>query len=186
MAYKILGKGMDRMPNFAFKMMAFMFSIRDRFISLDKLLDDFHIRRGQTIVDYGCGPGTYIMKASELVGPEGKVYAADIHELAIKAIQKRIEKEHINNVTGLVAADGKCPLDDNTADIVYALDMFHMVGNPDPFLKELCRILKKGGMLYIDNGHQTREEAKKKIHASLVWEIVEENKKYMTCNPIKG
>ena len=87
MKNKMCGKGMDRMPNIAFRMMALVFKIRDKFVSLDKLLNEFNITKGQTIVDYGCGPGSYISKASELVGPEGRVFAVDIHELAIEAIK---------------------------------------------------------------------------------------------------
>ena len=62
-------------------------------------LDGFGIKRGQTVVDYGCGPGSYLRRASELVGPEGRVLAVDIHELAIKAVMRRIDKEQLSNVT---------------------------------------------------------------------------------------
>ncbi|MCP4757005.1 MAG: class I SAM-dependent methyltransferase [Proteobacteria bacterium] len=178
------GKGIDRMPDWAFRGMSLIFKIRDMFVSMDGLLDEFGIDSGQTIVDFGCGPGSYIKKASELVGPEGKVFAVDIHELAIKAVNKRIKKENLDNVAGLVAVDGKCPLDNDVADLLYALDMFHMVGNPDAFLKELNRITKPNGFLFIDNGHQPREEAKSKINTSTAWTIVEENKRYMKCSPI--
>ncbi len=76
-------------------------------------------------------------------------------------------------------------MDDNCADLVYALDMFHMVGDPDSFLKELCRIAKAGGDLFIDNGHQSREVAKEKIIASGAFEIAGETPKYMKCKPVK-
>ncbi len=63
--------------------------------------------------------------------------------------------------------------------------MFHMVANPDAFLKELNRISRPDGILYIDNGHQKRAEARTKINASGAWEIIEENSHYMKCRPIK-
>jgi len=47
------------MPDRAFKMMALMFKIRDILVHRDKILDEFGIRQGQRIVDYGCGPGSY-------------------------------------------------------------------------------------------------------------------------------
>jgi len=185
MRLNILGKGMDRMPDLAFRMMALTFKIRDIFIHKDKVLDEFDIRQGQSVVDYGCGPGSYIRKASKLVGTEGKVYAVDIHELAIEAVKKLIRKENLHNVTALVVSKGRCPLDDNSIDLIYALDMFHMVANPNTFLKELNRISKPDGILYIDNGHQKRAEARTKINASEAWKIIEENPRYMKCRPIK-
>ncbi|MCP4604781.1 MAG: class I SAM-dependent methyltransferase [Proteobacteria bacterium] len=178
------GKGVDKMPGLAFRVMSAMFWVRDKFISLDKLLDEFDIREGQTVVDFGCGPGTYIEKASALVGESGKVLAVDIHPLAIKAIEKRAAKKRLANITGHVAGVGTCPLADDTADVIYALDMFHMVAEPGPFLKELNRIAKPGSLLYIDDGHQPRAESKGKIAASGIWEIVTENKRFMKCRAI--
>jgi len=181
----IFGKGMDRMSDPAFRLMALMFRIRDIFVHRDKVLDEFGIRPGQRIADYGCGPGSCIRKASERVGKEGKVYAIDIHELAVEAVRKRIEKEKLSNVTALVAANGICPLENHSIDLIYALDMFHMVANPEAFLKELHRISKPDGVLFIDNGHQRRDAARTKILASGAWEIVQENSRYMKCRPVQ-
>jgi ubiquinone/menaquinone biosynthesis C-methylase UbiE len=185
MRVNIFGRGMDRMPDLAFRIIALMFKIRDTFIQKDKLLDEFGIHQGQSIVDYGCGPGSYIRKASELVGTGGNVYAIDIHELAIESVKKRISRENLHNVTALVASKERCPLSDNSINIIYALDMFHMVANPIIFLKELNRICKPDGILFIDNGHQKRDTAKTKINASEAWKIMEEKRRYMKCRPIK-
>ncbi|HVO67153.1 MAG TPA: class I SAM-dependent methyltransferase [Syntrophales bacterium] len=185
MRVNIFGRGMDRMPDLAFRIIALMFKIRDIFIQKDKLLDKFGIRQGQSVVDYGCGPGSYIRKASELVGTGGRVYAIDIHELAIESVKKRISKENLHNVTALAASKERCPLNDDSIDLIYALDMFHMVANPTIFLKELNRISKPDGILFIDNGHQNRDKAKTKINSSGTWEITEERQRYMKCRPIK-
>jgi ubiquinone/menaquinone biosynthesis C-methylase UbiE len=181
----IFGNNMDRMPRVAFRMMKWMFDIRDRFVSVGSLLDQFGIQKGQTVVDYGCGPGSYLRHASELVGPEGRVLAVDIHELAVEAVKKRIVKERWSNVSAVLTDGRETPLTDDIADIIYALDMFHMVSQPDVFLKELNRISKPQGFLFIDNGHQSRREARSKIEASGLWQIVKETKRYMTCRPLK-
>jgi ubiquinone/menaquinone biosynthesis C-methylase UbiE len=185
MRVNIFGRDMDRMPDLAFRIMALMFKIGDIFLQKDKLLDEFGIRQGQSVVDYGCGPGSYIRKASELVGTGGKVYAIDIHELAIESVKKRISKENLHNVTALVASKERCPLNNSSIDLIYALDMFHMVANPVIFLKELNRISEPEGILFIDNGHQKRDKAKTKINSSGSWKITEERPRYMKCRPIK-
>jgi ubiquinone/menaquinone biosynthesis C-methylase UbiE len=71
MKNRMFGYKMDRMPNFAFRMMVAIFRIRDMVGSADTLLEEFDIREGQTVVDYGCGPGSYIARASKLVGDNG-------------------------------------------------------------------------------------------------------------------
>jgi ubiquinone/menaquinone biosynthesis C-methylase UbiE len=180
----LFGNGMDRMPDVAFMVMSAIFKVRDKIFAVDKLLDQFEIRKGQTVVDYGCGPGSYIKKASQLVGDNGQVIAVDIHELAIKSVEKRISNENLTNITGHVAENGVCPLADRTADVIYALDMFHMVSDPGSFLQELRRISKPSGFLFIDNGHQSRHKAREKIIASKKWEIIDENNRFMKCRPI--
>ncbi len=118
------------------------------------------------------------------MGDKGKVLAVDIHPLAVKAIEKRSAKERLDNVQGLIVDGGKCPLPDDTADIIYALDMFHMVGDPGAFLTELHRIAKPDGVLFIDDGHQPRKESKEKIEAVGIWELAAENKRFMKCRPM--
>ena len=185
MRLTISGKGMDRMPGFAFQMMKLLFDIRDLFIPVSSLLDQFGIEPGQTVVDYGCGPGSYIKRASELAGPQGRVFALDIHKLAVKAVTKRAAQEGLTNVTAIVTDHNWCSLKGETAHVIYALDMFHMVSDPRGLLEDWNRIIKSSGSLFIDNGHQSREEARSKIIDSGYWELVEERKSYMKWRPVK-
>ncbi len=184
MKARIFGKGLERIPNSLFRVMSLIFVIRDRLTAPWSILDRFNITRGQTVVDYGCGTGSYLRRASELVGSEGRVLAVDVHELAIKAVLRRIERERLGNVTVLLAEADKPFIPEESADVIWALDMFHMVRDPDAFLKGLYRICKGKGVLYIDNGHQARREARTKIISSRMWEIAEENKRYMKCIPV--
>ncbi|MEW5922700.1 MAG: class I SAM-dependent methyltransferase [Candidatus Zixiibacteriota bacterium] len=177
-------KNPDRMSNVSFAAMSFVFKIMDLFHSPVKKIDSFGIRDGMTIVDYGCGPGRYIERASQLVGTGGKVYAADVQELAIATIKKKMTKLRLTNVEPVVINGYSCPIESHVADMIYALDMFHMVKNPGEFLKELHRIIKNDGFLIIEDGHQPRAKSKDKIIASGVWHISEENDKYLKCQPV--
>lgn len=180
------GKNRGIKSDLGFRIMSWIFVVRDRFMSPWKILDKFGIQKGQTVVDYGCGPGSYLKRASELVGPKGTVVAVDVHKSAIKAVRERILKERLTNVTPVRAEINKSSLKDKTANVVYALDMFHMVAKPDIFLRELSRICKDKGFLFIDNGHQSRKEARSKINSSGAWKIDAENRRYMKCVPIKN
>jgi ubiquinone/menaquinone biosynthesis C-methylase UbiE len=181
---KLSGNNMDRMPDIAFRGMSFLFSIWGIFASPGKKLRKFGINPGNTVIDFGCGPGNYIKEASSLAGEKGVVYAADIHELAIKSIDKRIAKYNLANVKTVLVKDYKCGIPDNAADVIYALDMFHMVKKPDIFLKEMHRMLKKNGRLIIEDGHQPRKAVKQKIRATNLWKIKEETTDWLVCVPI--
>lgn len=177
------GNEMDRMPNWAFKMMAFMFNIGDLIKPPNKKLDPFKIQRGQTVIDYGCGTGRYLKPASDLVGDTGTVYAVDIHGLAIESAYKMIKKYNLNNVHPILT-DGKTDrIPAQIADVIYALDMFHMVRNTKGFLKELNRITKPEGVLFLEDGHQPRTLAREKVNNSGCWEILEETKGFLKCGP---
>ena len=178
------GNEMERMPNAAFKLMSLMFKIIDVFYSFEKRISHFGIKEGLTVIDYGCGPGRYLREVSRLVGEKGKVYAADIHPLAIKSVKEKIEKYNLENVEPVLTNGYSCDINEHTADVIYAVDMFHMIKEPTPFLKELHRLLKKDGFLIIDNGHQSRNKTKMKISNSKVWDIAEESKDHLRCTPV--
>ncbi len=174
----------EKMSEKSFKMMTFTFKIVDFiFRYIDKRVRKFGIVEGMTIVDYGCGPGRYTIRFAKLVGQSGKVYAVDIHELAIEAVKSKMEKLKFGNIIPLLVTGYKSDIPNNVADMVCAIDMFFIIKQPTEFLKELKRITKKEGILIIDDGHQSRSETKEKILNSEVWEIIEETRDHLKCRP---
>ena len=176
------GSEMDRMPDWAFRIMTFMFDVADFFGSSEKKLDLFDIRPGQTIIDYGSGTGRYLRRAAELAGENGQVYAVDIHPLAIASAFRMIEKHNLKNVTPVLTDGISVEISSHTADIIFALDMFHMVKDTGVFLKELSRLLKTTGTLYLEDGHQPRNLTRAKVMKSGCWEIMSETKTFIKCS----
>ena len=56
------------------------------------------LEEGFTVIDIGSGSGSITVEAALLVGKEGKVYAIDKDEEAIKLTKENIKKFHISNV----------------------------------------------------------------------------------------
>jgi ubiquinone/menaquinone biosynthesis C-methylase UbiE len=185
MENRLFGNEVERMPDFAFSLMKIFFKVYYFLKPPDKYLKRFGIRPGSTVIDYGCGPGACLKAASKLVGKNGTVIAADIHEMAIAAVEKLIKKKNLLNVKTVLTGGNNSAINNDTADLIYALDMFHMVKETDPFLKELCRIIKKDGILVIEDGHQPRSETKEKILRSSAWKIIGEEKRFLKCIPLK-
>ena len=177
----------ERMSDFSFRGMEFLFRIIDFvYPYIDKRVQNFGIQPGMTVVDYGCGPGRYATKFANLVGDNGRVFAVDIHELAIEGVKKRIQKQGLKTITPILAKGYDSGIPDGTADIVCAIDMFFKITDPSAFLKELRRITRPEGFLVIDNPHESRKETKRKIAASGYWEITEESKDHLKCKPVSA
>ncbi len=173
------------MPDLVFRLMNLIMNVMEVFHArTDRRVQTFGIKPGMTVVDYGCGPGRYTVRFSKLVGNKGRVYAVDIHELAIAAVNQKIEKLGLQNVMPVLAHGYSTGLPDHTADVVCALDMFFMIKQPTEFLRELARVTKPDGRLVIDDGHQPRELTKKKILASGLWAIEQETDDHLTCKTV--
>lgn len=169
-----------------FKMMQALYGFTDAmFPYVTARAKSFGVAPGMTVVDYGCGPGRYTVEFAKLVGAEGRVYAIDIIEIAIRETEKRLE---LNNITGknivVKLVDGyESGLPTGTADIVCAVDMFHHV-DPAPFLKEAHRIAKRYGVLIISGGHQSRKSIKKLVGASGLWKLAPRRSRFLTFQKI--
>ena len=172
------------MSNSSFRMMILLFDIIDFFYPhVAKRARRFGIAEGMTGVDYGCGPGRYTVNLAALVGERGKVYAIDIHDLAVETVKKRIAKRNLKNVQPILIEGYNSTLPNETADVVCAIDMFFMIKSPSEFLAEIKRIVKKNGILAIDDGHQPRVATKQKILDSGLWDIFEETPDHLKCRP---
>lgn len=169
------------MPDWAFRAMAWWFRMIDRFSPRKDRLAAFGIREGNTVVDYGCGPGRHLEEASKRVGPAGRVYAVDIHDLAIEQVRETVREKGLGNVTPVLAQGYSVDLPDGVADLVYALDMFHGVANPVAFLAEIRRITAEGGVLILEDGHQPRSRTEEKLTLSPHWRIDREEKDFLRC-----
>ena len=174
----------DKMPSLLFRLMCLTFAIVDfLYPHLDRRIARFGIKEGMTVVDYGCGPGRYTTRFSRLVRDMGKVFAVDIHELAIEAVKAKAVKHDLANVEPILVSGYDSTIPDHEADITCAIDMFFLIREPTEFLGELRRITKKEGFLIIDDGHQSREATKRKIADSGHWVVREETRDHLKCTP---
>ena len=175
----------ERMADWAFKAMCVAFDVIDFFYpNWDRRIDRFGLKKGMTVVDYGCGPGRYTVRFAKRVGTSGKVYAVDIHELAIEEVKKKAAQLGLKNIKTSLAKGYDSGLPDSIADVVCAIDMFFGIQGPVSFLRELHRIVKPEGFLIVDDGHQTRKTTLRKLAMSPLWSIEQETKDHLKCRPV--
>ena len=113
------------MPALMFKGMSFILKIRDIFKPRDVVLREVDIKPDFKVLDFGCGPGSYVTCTSKCVGESGKVFALDIHPLAVKKVKKTAQKLGLSNVE-TICSDCQTGLKDNEIDMVFLYDIFHI------------------------------------------------------------
>jgi len=149
---------MDKpMSNFLFQFMSVGYKFRDFFLPRKNILEEVGIKPGFHVLDYGCGPGSYITPLAELVGESGKIYALDIHPLAIQKVQGIVSKKQLANVETILS-DCKTGLPDHSLDMVLLYDIFHHLSDPGVVLRELHRVLKPDGILSFSDHHMRENE----------------------------
>ncbi|MFW9818995.1 MAG: class I SAM-dependent methyltransferase [Candidatus Thorarchaeota archaeon] len=155
-----------------FKFMEKYFKKRDKKYPPYKKIEKTKITKGSVILDYGCGPGSYSIAAAEVVGNTGKIYAADIHPLAIESVEKRAKENNLTNIETILT-DCDTKLENESVDFVLLLDIYHDLSNPEKILKELHRVLKSNGSLYVDDHHFKNDEIIGKITNTGLFRFIE-------------
>ncbi len=146
------GTDKQKMPRIGFAIMKTVLTLRSLFKKPERTLREMGLQKGQTVLDYGCGIGSFSIPAAKLVGDDGVVYALDIHPLAIRAVEKEIKKKRISNVKTILSAR-ETGLPDESVDVVLLYDVFQMISDKAKLLEELHRVLKSGGPLFATAEH---------------------------------
>ncbi len=156
----------EPMSDSHFKFMSFGYVFRDLWHgNLRAKLEKIGIGEGQTVLDFGCGPGSYTIPAAKIVGEKGKVYALDIHPLAIEAVEKKARKKKLTNITA-IPSHGDTGLPDESVDVVLLYDTIHMIKDKPALLKELQRVLKADGFLSVTDHHLEANEISEVVEGS--------------------
>jgi ubiquinone/menaquinone biosynthesis C-methylase UbiE len=162
--------------NLDFKLMSLAYKFRDFFFPRIKILGEAEIKPGSHVLDYGCGPGSYIIPLAELIGKSGKIYALDIQPLSIQMVQSISLKRDLRNIE-TIYSDCKTGLPDNSVDVVLLYDTFHDLDAPNEILKELHRVLKPNGILSFSDHHMKGNEIVPKISSGGLFRLLRKDKR---------
>jgi ubiquinone/menaquinone biosynthesis C-methylase UbiE len=120
-----------------------------------ELLERIGIRRGQTVLDFGCGYGAYTIPVARIVGAQGRVYALDKDKEALDGLMQKAGSAGLKNIERMETS-GKLEIElaGETADVVLLFDVFHsfyfpQAGDRRRLLDEICRIMKPSAFLSI-------------------------------------
>jgi precorrin-6B methylase 2 len=91
-----------------------------------ELLRQLGIRPKQTVLDFGCGSGTYTITAARIVGAQGMVYALDKDGEALDELMQKATSVGLKNIERMeTLGEVDIELKDESVDAVFLFDVFH-------------------------------------------------------------
>ncbi len=103
---------------------------------------------GETVLDYGCGPGHDTVGFLLFSNP-AKVVAMDVSHLALELARQRISLHGIDSrrVALIETSDSapQLPLETGSVDYINCGGVLHHVSHPETILREFARVLRDGG-----------------------------------------
>jgi ubiquinone/menaquinone biosynthesis C-methylase UbiE len=125
---------------------------RDVWQRPEQIMDALQIAEGSVVADLGAGSGWFTIRLARRVGPNGKVYAEDIQQPMVSAMNLRIKREGFEKIVVTVLGSPSDPrLPRSAIDAALIVDSYHEMEEPVVLLRNLAASLKPGGRLGIVN-----------------------------------
>jgi arsenite methyltransferase len=107
------------------------------------------IEPGQVVLDLGCGAGTDLLIAAQMVGPEGRAIGIDMTLTMLERARESATEMGLENVElheGLIES---LPVPDGSVDVVISNGVIDLVPDKDAVFTEIDRVLRPGGRLQV-------------------------------------
>lgn len=129
---------------------------RERWDKTSENIYSLGLREGDSIIDFGCGPGYFTFKFADIVAEKGHVYGIETNEQHINYVKDYIKKYHINNIDVFeYYPDGWGLKSSTKVDVVFMCSLYHILyavltdGERDIFIEYIKKYLKEDGRLII-------------------------------------
>ena len=120
-----------------------------------EVLQQIGIRKGQTVLDFGCGYGTYTIPVAKVINEQGRVYALEKDKEALDELMQRAQAAGLKNIERMeTSGELEIELNDESVDVVLLFDVFHSFYFPQArdrrrLLGEIYRIMRPSAFLSI-------------------------------------
>ena len=140
----------------------------------DRVLDGY-IHTGDTVLDFGCGPGYFTLPMARMVRESGRVVAVDVQEEMLSILHRRAEEAGLARRIRIHRSLPDSLAINGSLEVAFALayHVLHETGNQGQILGELAGILRRNGLLliaeprYVVNRAEFRATIEKAVGAGL-------------------
>jgi ubiquinone/menaquinone biosynthesis C-methylase UbiE len=120
---------------------------RRKWLDPEAILEMTGLGSGMTFADIGCGEGYFAIPAARIVGPAGRVIAADINPDSVETLKVNAAKERLANVEAYAGGAETLVPCGACADIAFLGTVLHDFEDPAAALRNIFEVLKPGGRL---------------------------------------
>lgn len=114
------------------------------------LLEPAELAPGQTVIDYGCGPGGLAVELARRVAPDGLVHGVDLNKAFLERARLRAKRDGVEARIEWHHTDGdRIPLDARLADRLVCKNVMEYVPDVAATLAEFHRVVKPGGLAHV-------------------------------------
>jgi len=124
------------------------------------------VEPGAVVLDLGCGAGTDLLIAAQMVGPAGRAIGVDMTPSMLEVARASARGMGLGNVELHAALIEALPLEDASVDVVISNGVIDLVPDKDAVFDEIDRVLRPGGRLQVADvviHHEVSEDARKRI-----------------------
>jgi arsenite methyltransferase len=101
------------------------------------------------VLDLGCGAGTDLLIAAQMVGPEGRVIGVDMTPAMLERAGSSAREMGLADVDLHESPIETLPLDDASLDVVISNGVIDLIPDKEAVFAEIDRILRPGGRLQL-------------------------------------
>jgi ubiquinone/menaquinone biosynthesis C-methylase UbiE len=114
------------------------------------------MKKGQAVLDFGCGEGHYSLPAAKLVGERGKLYAVDKDKQALDRLAQIAGENNIKNIE-VIKEESIPSLEDDSIDIILCYDVVHYLKDRKAIYHEFHRVLRPEGVFSLYPKHHKND-----------------------------
>ena len=120
------------------------------FVNPIEILNQIPLRSTMIAADFGCGSGGWTVPLARKL-EDGQVFAVDIQEEPLSALESKAKLEGISNIRKIVAdVERRIPqIPDSSCNLVLITDLLFQVDNKEGVFKEAKRVLIPGGRVLV-------------------------------------
>lgn len=115
----------------------------------EQVMDALGVADGSVVADLGAGGGWFVVRLARRVGPRGVVYAEDVQREMIEAIERRTQREGLQNVRTVLGTLDDPKLPRGSLHAVLIVDVYHEVESRVELLRNVRDALAPSGRLGI-------------------------------------